>query len=325
MKSINSFCLAIICLINVNFTFAQNTDLPKDSIYYQSPNKFDLLILSPDYHSLTESNDLQNVLVDFQADLKAIDEKIPTSFSYIIHYAYKEQIEILNNDPKEKFSFSEGKGWVENFRNKAMISNPKSNLKAEIYFDEISVILKADFSEIISEMTKNLPQKTSLLKYLEYQVDEKTNKIRLTQNKTIGGLGMLSIQAGVGANVYKNKFLTDITGELGLHLNRKGFRRNQYYVSNNMVFSFDSENSPIVNNFTNMGYRRNFSSTMDKSNWLGFELGILTKRSSDVFNPNTMRLGINWNLGKNLTIAPQLYFNSFFKEVSPGFRIGIGL
>ena len=91
------------------------------------------------------------------------------------------------------------------------------------------------------------------------------------------------------------------------------------------MFSFDAENTAVINNFTNLGYRRNFSNQKDKSNWIGFEIGTLTKQSGDVFKPNTMRLGINWEAGKHITVSPQLYFNGFFQQVSPGFRIGIGL
>jgi len=80
-----------------------------------------------------------------------------------------------------------------------------------------------------------------------------------------------------------------------------------------------------INNFTNIGYRKNLSNQKEKPNWLGVEFGTLTKRSGDIFVPNTMRMGMNWQVGKNITVAPQLYFNGFFKQVSPGFRIGIGL
>lgn len=152
-----------------------------------------------------------------------------------------------------------------------------------------------------------------------------SNKAKLIQNRPSGYLDMLSLQAGVGANVYRSKFLTDITGELSLQLNQKGILRNQFYVSNNLMFSFNESNSAVINNFTNLGFRRNFSNVKDKPNWLGIEFGTVTKRSGDVFQPNTMRFGFNWQAGKHITVAPQMYFDGFFKIVSPGFRIGIGL
>lgn len=182
-----------------------------------------------------------------------------------------------------------------------------------------------DFQEIIPEILSELPEKDRHLRYLEYKTDPQTNKIRLTENRPSGHLDMLSLQAGEGANVYRSRFLTDITGEIGLQLNHKGILRNQFYVSNNLLFSFDTENSSVINNFTNFGYRRNLSNERGNPNWLGVEIGILTKRSGEIFQPNAMRLGVNWNVGKHITVSPQLYWNGFFQQVSPGFRIGIGL
>jgi hypothetical protein len=71
--------------------------------------------------------------------------------------------------------------------------------------------------------------------------------------------------------------------------------------------------------------RRNFSTVRDNPNWLGLEIGTLTKRSGDLFQPNTRRLGVNWGVAKHITVSPQIYWNGAFKQVSPGFRIGIGL
>jgi len=159
--------------------------------------------------------------------------------------------------------------------------------------------------------------------YLEFI--EENNKASLKENRPYGYLDMLSLQADVDANVYRNRFLTDITGEIGLQLNHIGILRNQFYVSNNLIFSFDAENTAVINNFTNFGYRRNLSDQKDKPNWLAIELGTRTKRSGDLFRLKTLRLGMNRGAGKNITVSPQLYFNGFFQQVSPALRIGIGL
>jgi hypothetical protein len=36
-------------------------------------------------------------------------------------------------------------------------------------------------------------------------------------------------------------------------------------------------------------------------------------------------IGKKFQAAKHITVAPQMYFDAFFKNVSPGFRIGIGL
>ena len=52
-----------------------------------------------------------------------------------------------------------------------------------------------------------------------------------------------------------------------------------------------------------------------------FSLGYLIRRQGDFFDKNTFRLGVGRiNLSK-ATIEPSMYFNNFFKGVTPGIRI----
>lgn len=209
--------------------------------------------------------------------------------------------------------------------NRANILDTSGNFQVIIGFNEINELINIDFKGILADITDGLPAKHRFLRYLEFQPDPQSGKIMLSENRHTGYFDLLSLQAGVGANVYRNMFLTDISGEIGLQLNQKGILKNQFYISNNLMFAFDAKNTAVINNFTNFGYRRNFSNQKDNPNWLGIELGTRTKRSGDIFQPNTKRLGVNWQVGKHISVAPQLYFNGFFKQVSPGFRIGIGL
>jgi len=313
--------IGLLCLIQTA-SFAQSADIPKDSIYWGT-DKLDMLIQTKDYHHLTKDDQLIGLLKDFQSKLKEIQESLPDS-PYNIRYVSHKQLEIIASPVIKSFSISEEKGLSSDFQHRAIVNDPHGKYQVDLGFDDIEEIIAADFSSIVKGITGNLPIKDRYLRYLEYTINE-NNQVTLTQNRISGYLDMLSLMAGVGANVYKNRFLTDITGEIGLQLNHKGILRNQFYISNNLIFSFDPESSAVINNFTNIGYRRNLSNQKDKSNWLGVEIGTLTKRSGDLFQPNTMRLGMNWNAGKNITVSPQLYFNGFFQQVSPGFRIGIGL
>lgn len=324
MKPSMLLILVLLCLLDFGAAFAQKAETPRDTVYYQGTGNLNILILSKDYHILTKDEQVQNILNDFQSRLNEIQESIPNA-AYIIHYQYKKQIEILKSDKIKSFSLSDEKGMKADFQNRAILTDPNNNYQVDLEFDNIEAVLKADFGGILSDLISELPDKDRHPRYLEYQVDPQSNSTKLIENRNTGNWDMLSLKAGVGANAYRNNFLTDVSGEIGLHLNHKGILRNQFYVSNNLMFSFDAENRAVINNFTNVGYRRNFSNQKDKSNWLGIELGTLTKQSGDVFKPNTMRLGINWEAGKHITVSPQLYFNGFFQQVSPGFRIGIGL
>lgn len=314
--------LLLIALLSftLSVTYAQKADMPKDTIYWRT-EKLDMLIQIRDYHLLTKDDQLIKLLQDFQTRMEEIDESLPVTSSYKINYTYQKQIEVLETDKIKSFTLREDKGWSEDFQHLAVVND--ANYQVRICFNDIAKVIATDFSGIVADITAQLPHRDRHLRYMEFH--NENNKATLTENRPSGYLDMLSLQAGVGASVYRNQFLTDITGEIGLQLNHKGILRNQFYVSNNLIFSFDAENTALINNFTNFGYRRNLSNQKDKPNWLGIEIGTLTKRSGDLFQPNTMRLGMNWGAGKNITVAPQLYFNGFFQQVSPGLRIGIGL
>jgi hypothetical protein len=325
MKPTFQFMLMMLCLFNFGAVFAQNEKAPRDTIHFQSKEKLEIYFLVPDYHNLTKDEKLQTILLDFQSRLKEIKDKIPTASAYNIEYKYLEKIEVIQSTKIAGFTISDEKAMVRDFQNQVIITDPNSNYQVNIGFDELDVLLGEDFNKLIGEVVAALPAKDRYLRYLEYQPDSQTNRLKLTQNRPSGYLDMLSLQAGVGANVYRSKFLTDITGEISLQLNQKGILRNQFYISNNLMFAFDESNSAVINNFTNIGYRRNLSNERGKPNWLGIEIGTVTKKSGDIFQSNTLRLGMNWQVGKHITVSPQMYFNGFFKQVSPGFRIGIGL
>jgi len=321
MKPTIFILIGLLCFIQT-VSFAQRADMPKDSVYWGN-EKLDMLIQVKDYHHLTEDDQLLALLKNFQSSIGEIQESLPAN-PYHIKYISQKQIEILASPIVKSFTISEDRGLSTDFQHRAILRDATGQYQVELGFNNIEEIIAADFSSIVKGITENLPIKDRYLRYLEYRLDQ-NKQLTLTQNRVSGYLDMLSLMAGVGANVYKNQFLTDITGEIGLQLNHKGILRNQFYVSNNLIFSFDAENTALINNFTNIGYRRNFSNQKDKPNWLGIEIGSLTKRSGDLFQPNTMRLGMNWNAGKNITVSPQIYFNGFFQQVSPGLRIGIGL
>lgn len=325
MKRPSYFLLILSFVFCLNTIFAQDSEVLRDSIHYTGNEKLDLLILVKDYHDLTKNELLKELLLDFQSNLEKIQEDVPTDSPYIVEYQYKQKVEIRQSSIIKSYKMAGQNSLVENFKNQAIISEPSKNVQITISFNELGDLKSINLTSLLEGIIRELPGKDRYLRFLEYQTDAGSSKIKLIQNRPSGYLDMLSFKAGVGANVYQNKFLTDITGEIGLHLNQKGILKNQIYVSNNLLFSFSAQNRPIINNFTNVGYRRNLSHQKENPNWLGVEFGLLTKQKGDVFRTNTMRLGVNWDAGKNINVSPQLYFNGFFQQVSPGLRIGIGL
>ena len=58
--------------------------------------------------------------------------------------------------------------------------------------------------------------------------------------------------------------------------------------------------------------------------WFGAELGYLTNRNGNFFDKNTFRLGVNWDIGRYMSVSPCLYISDNFNKMYPGIRLGIG-
>jgi hypothetical protein len=133
---------------------------------------------------------------------------------------------------------------------------------------------------------------------------------------------MLSLKAGVGANLIKNQPVIDLSGELAFVFQKKGISKNQYYLTYNLLYDFIDNSKTNLNSFLNLGYRYNLSNNRDDSDWLGVEFGYLISREGDMFDKDTFRFGFNWEVGNSITISPQLYISS--EQTFPGLRIGFG-
>ena len=133
---------------------------------------------------------------------------------------------------------------------------------------------------------------------------------------------MLFIKGGVGASIIKGELVMDLSAEIGLGFGKKGILKNQFYLSYTPLFDFVDNSTIDLNHFVNLGYRYNLSKNKNDSNWLGVELGYLVSQEGDLFNENTFKIGVNWEVGKYISISPQLYVS---KELTyPAVRIGFG-
>ena len=108
----------------------------------------------------------------------------------------------------------------------------------------------------------------------------------------------------------------------GFTFSKKGIWKNQFYLSYNQLSHFENNSKINLNGFVNIGYRYNLSKTIGNPNWLGVELGYLVNRNGDLFGKNTFKFGVNWEIGKYISVSPQLYLSSDL--VYPAVRIGFG-
>jgi len=116
-------------------------------------------------------------------------------------------------------------------------------------------------------------------------------------------------------------FYANMTFELGDKLMPKDAFSMEY----EFMYDFSSTNNPNINHWMSLGYARNLSKNPNKTNWLGLSLGYLVKQEGDLFEKDSFKLGVNKRLSKNISIVPQMYFNDFFKNVTPGLKLRINL
>lgn len=93
-------------------------------------------------------------------------------------------------------------------------------------------------------------------------------------------------------------------------------------------FSFSSDASGKIKSFRNDFLTFRLAETPNKP-YTNFELltaisvGYLINRSGNYFENNTFRIGMPGVAAGRLQLEPELYFNNFFKNVSPGIRLSL--
>jgi hypothetical protein len=317
MKNIKKIYTASLLLLSSIITFGQKHTL--DSINVQIDNEIELSINIYEYSRLTES--LEKDLKSLQALLKD-NSNIPASSPYSIIYAPNKSLSIKQTVPIEKIIWENGKQSTYHFSNQCNIRSDKYFLK--IKYNELKELV----SDSLIVKVKGVVDSTIAIQgrySMTYNYSfHGNNQIHDEQIYRLDGQrDILCLKAGVGVNLIKNQPVIDLAAEMGLIFTKKGILKNQYYFSYNQLSDFSDNSKVNTNGFANIGYRYNLSKTKNNVNWLGIELGYLTIKNGNMFEKNTFRLGVNWGLGKYMTIAPQLYFSG--NSTYPAMRIGFGL
>jgi hypothetical protein len=93
-------------------------------------------------------------------------------------------------------------------------------------------------------------------------------------------------------------------------------------------FSFRSDTSGKMQSSRNDFFTLRFEERNNKANTnfeilSTFSVGYLIRRSGNSFEKNTFKIGLPSVASGRLAFEPELYFNDFFKNVSPGIRLSL--
>lgn len=318
MKNLKkAYILTVLVFGSVLISYGQKKGL--DSINVHIDNQMKLNMSVYDYKDLNET--VEKDLKTLQSVLKAQND-IPKDFSYSITFRPNKMVAIDRSEPNAKVIWENGQQTHYQFNNRCTIYSEKYLLR--ILFNEFEKLVSDSLGYKLEEVldSTNALQGRMALTY-NYAFHGKVLKHDREQDKLYGQMDLLELKGGVGANLIKNQPVIDLSAELGLTFSKKGILKNQFYLSYNQLFDFPEQSKMNLNGFVNAGYRYNLSHTIGKPNWLGIELGYLAFKQGNLFDKNTFRLGINWEIGKYISISPQLYLSGDL--CYPAIRIGFGL
>jgi hypothetical protein len=271
----------------------------------------------------------------FKEDLSKIQNEIPKNPNLTMISKKTGEITIETTEDLKKYRIEDEISKTR--ENKVYILSDKYDIL--IYFNELDDIFTTDIQECLNRAVDNQAKYLENGGWVDY-TEGKFHGIAWTdackcENDTIlfirekshynANKSQLSIKVGAGAGIIKNQLTTDFTFGIGKFQTRKGILKHHIYISDNMHYMFSQTDNIQINNFLNLGYRFNLSNRLDKSDWIGFELGYLTNSNGDFFKTPTFRFGTMMDLKHNITLSPQIYFEDGFKKVYPGIRIGIDL
>ena len=319
MKTLKKILL-LLCLFAGSTGLSQAQNPVNDSINIQIDEKMEVNITVFDFKDLSQKvkNDLTS-LRSIVKDYKNFNEYT----SYFLNFKPGKSLAIKQMVPDERIIWENGKQITYHFDNKCKITADSYVL--QIRFNSLNEMLSdSSIHKITNVIDSTEMYRGRFVATYNYSYNGEKLIHSPETDKIRGQLDALLLMGGIGASLIKNQLVTDITARAGIVFSKKGIWKNQYYLSFNQYYTFYSNQKLQFNNFINLGYSYNLSNDVKKSNWMGFELGYLVTRHGDLFEKNTFRLGVNWELGKYISVMPQLFVAGDFSNMYPGLRIGFG-
>jgi len=305
--------LAIIALPTIGFS-----EFSGDTVNLYIDKRVEIKLAVQDYNELKTSKKQISAVEDFKKMLPAIAGQLSAETPELIIYTIGQDITVEPGDQVKTFLIKDGEISDSGYRDRAIILG--EDFKIFITSTDISIISDMALNSCLEQVFATLPDKIRWSKSLFYECNDE--KVTLLEDKN-NEYDMLALTIGAGAGLVRTTWVPDLSVKIGLGLNHKGVAQGPY-LSSNLIFDFDTENSVNLNTFLNLGYQWTMNKEEKNHDLLGFELGYLIAKKGDLFGENTIRIGFNWSLLKFVSVNPHLYISDNFKTAFPGVRIGFG-
>ena len=145
---------------------------------------------------------------------------------------------------------------------------------------------------------------------------------------TAGG-DYLTFRITADAQNYKNYFVPSVSASVIIVTNRRSIKR-EYSFTGESHFTFAKNDQGKLqtfrNSFLTLGYTQ--VNLGEKKSMLGlspsFSFGWLARQRGNIYEKNTFRIGFGKAMiGSAIKVEPVIYFNNFFKGITPGIRVSL--
>ncbi len=326
--------------------------------YVDLGNENKMQIQLSDINDLKTIGNVDSILQVFLEDIRPLKDSFTNQLSskcidYIIDAKGRKKMRLQQHEPKGD-SYLVDKSGLSSLRTEqdtiniiGIIPNPlpakekisRTNPRYYEYsfylnsLDEITAYMNGALATKIMtiETDVNGQWPTVLGTGFHYLKQDKTITADKRKGFTTGSGGdMLELNVSVGVQNYKNYFVSSFS--LGTKLILANRERSYKWEPGlfwepQFVFVRDAQNKlrTYRNDFLTLTYGQGGVKDHDPSKGFSyssvFSLGYLINRSGDFYEKNTFRLGAGKIVLAKTTIEPVMYFNNFFKGVTPGIRI----
>lgn len=303
-----------------------------------SQRGLDSLVVSinPDIQINMTIYSYKNLSNDVELDLKNLQEilkgtPIAYNSSYTIQYDTDQQMSIKPKPTTETIVWKDDKIKRTTFENLCMVNRntdledkKRSNYVMQIHFNELDSLLSSELPVKMKQVIDSLQIiENRSSKVYDFSFEQSVMNVNSSiYKRSRYSADYLSYDIGIGVNLIKNIIVPELYMEVAYSRDYKGISRDRFSLTLSALSYFENTTKGFENSFLTIGYERNISNTIGKDQFIGLSFGYLIERKGDLFDKNTFKVGTMWQLSKNVTISPQLYFSK--NEIYPAIRLAFG-